>query len=45
MALVREYYLAKEMEEAKGIIGAIGILKDLNMSESEIKKQIIKSLV
>ena len=34
--------LGEENGRSEGIIGAIGILKDLNMSESEIKKQIIK---
>ena len=34
--------LGEENGGSEGIIGAIGILKDLNMSESEIKKQIIK---
>ena len=34
--------LVEENGRSEGIIGAIGILKDLNMSESEIKKQIIK---
>ena len=34
--------LGEENGRSVGIIGAIGILKDLNMSESEIKKQIIK---
>ena len=33
--------LGEENGRSEGIIGAIGILKDLNMSESEIKKQII----
>ena len=34
--------LGEENGRSEGIIGAIGLLKDLNMSESEIKKQIIK---
>ena len=34
--------IGEENGRSEGIIGAIGILKDLNMSESEIKKQIIK---
>ena len=34
--------LGEENGRSEGIIGAIGILKDLHMSESEIKKQIIK---
>ena len=37
--------LGEENGRSEGIIGAIGILKDLNMSESEIKKQIIKKMM
>ena len=33
--------LGEENGRSEGIIGAIGILKDLNMSESEIKKSLV----